>query len=192
LRRQVLFDGLSDSMIRDIVRSMYKIVCNPEDIIIRQGEYGDAYFVVESGKFHVIHQENQTSNTKIVGECNGGDAFGEGSLLYSIPRGATLKTVEKALVWALDAIRFIEIRQKISKEKNEKVARIALFLKRIELFKSYNEYDINEIAQAIKARNYKRGEIIIQEGDDSKEFYILRKGLAEIRKKMKSVVTYKR
>ncbi|ETO21172.1 hypothetical protein RFI_16032, partial [Reticulomyxa filosa] len=185
LRREVLFDGLDETVIQEIVQWMYKIVCKADDVIIQQGEYGDAYFVVESGTFQVIHQDQQHPNAtpKVVGECHGGDAFGEGSLLYSIPRAATLKATQKSIVWALDALKFVEIRQKSSKDKNEKVARMVQFLKGIQLFKDYDEHDITQIAQAIKAHNYKKGEAIVEEGEESKEFYIIRKGVAEVRKR---------
>ncbi|ETO34788.1 cGMP-dependent protein kinase 2-like isoform 1 [Reticulomyxa filosa] len=195
LRREVLFDGLEKEVIRDIVKHMYKIPCNVKDIIIRQGEYGDAYFVVESGKFDVIHQENPGCPPKVVGECSAGDTFGEGSLLFSIPRAATLQAVTSALVWALDSNKFVEIRQKLTKEKNEKVARMVNFLKGIELFscenfllkknriQTFDEHDIGQIAQAIKARNYTKDEVIVREGEESNEFFVIRKGTAEVHKR---------
>ena len=112
LLKEVLFQGMDDNMINEIVDVMYRVDCPKGECIIRQNEYGDAYFVIQSGSFDILHQEMEKSSPKIVGEMLPGKAFGEGSLLYSIPRAATLKATKACIVWALDASKFLEIRQK--------------------------------------------------------------------------------
>ena len=176
LKKEVLFDGLKERQMNDIVDVMYKVICKIDDVIIKQGEYGDAYFVVESGRFNVIHQENLGSPKKIVGECVAGDAFGEGSLLYSIPRAATLRAIEKTQAWALDAAKFIEIRQRLTTDKNQRTVRVVRFLKKVKLFEHYHEHDLIDIAKATKSRLFKKGDVILKQGDSSNEFFIIKRG----------------
>ena len=180
LKREVLFDGLEAKLINDIIDVMYKVICEVDDVIIKQGEYGDAYFVVESGRFDVIHQENPTATKKTVGECIAGDAFGEGSLLYSIPRAATLRAIEKSHVWALDAAKFIEIRQKLTTNKNQRTVRVVRFLKKVKLFEHYVEHDLIEIAKATKSRLFKKGDVMVKQGNPSTEFFIIKRGSATV------------
>ena len=97
LLKEVLFQGMDKPMIDEIVSVMYRVDCPQNECIIRQNEYGDAYFVIQSGSFDILHQEMEKATPKIVGEMLPGKAFGEGSLLYSIPRAATLKATKVTL-----------------------------------------------------------------------------------------------
>jgi len=142
------------------------------ECIIRQNEYGDAYFVIESGSFDIIHQESMdNAASKIVGEMLPGKAFGEGSLLYSIPRAATLRATKMCVVWALDASKFLEIRQKISQQINDKTAKIVKYLKKISLFKKYHHQDLVAVGQAVIERKYAKNSRIIQQGGEATEFF---------------------
>eukprot|EP01083_Nonionella_stella_P001010 2899_1 len=51
LLKEVLFQGMDDSMINEIVDVMYLVDCRKGECIIRQNEYDDAYFVIQSGSF---------------------------------------------------------------------------------------------------------------------------------------------
>ena len=48
---------MDEAMIIDIVEVMHRVDCRKGDYMIRQGEYGDAYFVTQSGAFDILHQE---------------------------------------------------------------------------------------------------------------------------------------
>ncbi len=115
---------------------------------------------------------------KIVGEMLPGKAFGEGSLLYSIPRAATVKVTKPCVVWSLDATKFLEIRQKISQQVNDKTSKVVRYLKKIELFKKYHHQDLVAIGQAVTERKYLKNAHIIQQGDDASEFFIVKTGAA--------------
>jgi len=178
LLKEVLFQGMDDSMIHEIVDVMYRVDCPKAECIIRQNEYGDAYFVIQSGAFDIMHQEHDAGKTKIVGEMLPGKAFGEGSLLYSIPRAATLKATKACVVWALDATKFLEIRQKISQQVNDKTSKIVRFLKKVELFKKYHHQDLVSIGQSVEERKYSKNARIVNQGDDADEFFLIKTGAA--------------
>ena len=96
------------------------------------GEVGDAYFVVESGCFDIQVKE-PSGKTKLVAEVGAGAAFGEGALLFSTPRQATLKAQMTSVVWALDADKFSEIRNMLSLYEANKLTRIKNFLSNVDL-----------------------------------------------------------
>eukprot|EP00484_Ammonia_sp_Unknown_P020043 CAMPEP_0197031174 /NCGR_PEP_ID=MMETSP1384-20130603/10257_1 /TAXON_ID=29189 /ORGANISM="Ammonia sp." /LENGTH=1169 /DNA_ID=CAMNT_0042460665 /DNA_START=118 /DNA_END=3627 /DNA_ORIENTATION=+ len=178
LLREVLFQGMDDGMINEIVDVMYRVDCPKGECIIRQNEFGDAYFVIESGAFDIIHQEMEKAPPKTVGEMLPGKAFGEGSLLYSIPRAATLKATKASIVWALDAAKFLEIRQKISQQVNDKTSKTVRFLKKIDLFKKYHHQDLVAIGQATSERKYSKNAYIVKQGEDATEFFLIKTGAA--------------
>jgi len=178
LRKEVLFKGMDEKMISEIVEVMYRVDCPIGQCVIKQGEYGDAYFVIESGAFDILHQDLQGAQPKRVGEMLPGKAFGEGSLLYSIPRAATLRATQHSVVWALDATKFMEIRQKISQKENEKGNKVIKFLKKVVLFKNFHLQDLKAISAAVKEKKYAKDTRIVVQGDEADAFYLIKTGAA--------------
>lgn len=60
------------------------------DVIIKQGEQGEKYYVIESGLCDVIQADPFTEEVSCVGKMGPGDAFGEEALLLDGCRNATV------------------------------------------------------------------------------------------------------
>lgn len=60
------------------------------DVIIRQGEIGDRFYIIEDGEVEVL-QENETGNSRRVATLRSGDSFGEIALLRDTLRTATVR-----------------------------------------------------------------------------------------------------
>eukprot|EP01083_Nonionella_stella_P174398 604418_1 len=184
LLKEVLFEGMNDSMINQIVRVMYRVDCPKGKCIVRQYEYGNAYLVIERGAFDIIHQTRKKAPHKRVGKLVSGHTFGEGNLLYSIPRAATAKATTASVVWALDATKYVQIRQQLSQQLNDKTSQIVRDLKKIQLFnRRYNQQDLLAIAHAFTERRYTKHARIVSQGDAADAFYVIKTGsaIAQIR-----------
>jgi hypothetical protein len=70
-------------------------------VIIRQGEVGDAFYILESGAMEAIVDEGP--GRPLVP----GDSFGEIALLRDIPRTATVRAMKPSTVLALDREHFL-------------------------------------------------------------------------------------
>jgi signal transduction histidine kinase len=88
LRKSPLFQGLSDEELQQLMDMAEPVSLRAGDILIRQGEPGDAAYVVIHGDFEVQKQSGQ-SLIKI-DVRNPGDVVGEMALLSRAPRNATL------------------------------------------------------------------------------------------------------
>ena len=71
--------------------------------MVREGEPGDRYYVVEDG-----HLEVSVAGRAHRVELGAGDGFGEIALLRGVPRTATVRAVGAARLWALDRRAFLE------------------------------------------------------------------------------------
>jgi len=62
----------------------------PGEIIIRQGEIGDRFYIIESGEVEIV-QQDPGKQEKRLGTRSTGESFGELALLKDLPRTATVR-----------------------------------------------------------------------------------------------------
>jgi len=68
--------------------------------IIKEGEIGDTYYVIKSGKVSVIKKENRNAPEQVA-ILSEGEAFGEESLISGKRRSATCRAIEDTVVLTL-------------------------------------------------------------------------------------------
>lgn len=72
----------------------------PGEVLMTQGEPGDAFYVIKSGQLEVI-EDGVTVRT-----CGSGEYVGEIALLFDTPRTATVRTTTSAHLYRLDSDGF--------------------------------------------------------------------------------------
>ena len=84
-----------------LARQLDRIGTRTGDEVVRQGDLGDRFYVIESGAFDVL-VDGRTIQTLAEG-----DHFGEVALLHDVPRTATVRAATDGAVWALDQEEFL-------------------------------------------------------------------------------------
>jgi diguanylate cyclase (GGDEF)-like protein len=79
-------------------------ICQPGEIIIRENEPGDIFYLIRSGQTVVIKGEIQ--NPTILGFRSIGEAIGEMALLENRPRYASVIALETVSLWSLSRETF--------------------------------------------------------------------------------------
>ena len=79
---------------------------NKGDKIITQGDWGDEFFVIQSGKVAVSKQETPDAPSVEIDQLKEGDYFGEAALLKNVRRGATVTATTEVHALSLDRDRF--------------------------------------------------------------------------------------
>jgi cAMP-dependent protein kinase regulator len=85
-------------------------------VVIRQGDVGDFFYVVEEGSFdfYIKSPKSTSALGDKVGSVGPGGSFGELALMYNAPRAASVVSTSPAVLWALDRITFRRILMDVS------------------------------------------------------------------------------
>lgn len=121
------FSQLPAANVDELLKRFERIAVKAGDVIIREDDEGDYYYVIESGKCRV---ERQLGGATVnLAELKSGDAFGEEALVSDAKRNATVTMNTEGDLLRLDKKEFIELLkeplvQKISMD--EALQRIAM------------------------------------------------------------------
>jgi CRP-like cAMP-binding protein len=97
--RSGAFAQLPAAHIDELLRRFERVTARRGDIVIREGDEGDAYYVVESGRFQV---ERLVGGARVVlAELKSGDAFGEEALVSEAKRNASVAALSDAALLRL-------------------------------------------------------------------------------------------
>jgi cAMP-dependent protein kinase regulator len=107
-------------------------------------------------------------------------SFGELALLYNTPRAATIVANENSIVYSLDRECFNNIVKDATIKRRENYDK---FLSNVELLEDLDNYERSKICDVLEPHTYKKGELIIKEGDTGDTFYFIEFGTAFATKK---------
>jgi putative peptide zinc metalloprotease protein len=77
-----------------------------QETIVREGEAGDAFFLVREGELEVLQGEPEPIRINLI---RPGDFFGEIALLHDVPRTATVRACTPGSVWRLARADFRDL-----------------------------------------------------------------------------------
>ena len=78
-------------------------------VIIRQGDIGDYYYVIKTGRASVSRKADKSGKVSILGQLAEGDGFGEEALLSGAPRNATVAMTTDGVLMRLTRKDFDEL-----------------------------------------------------------------------------------
>ena len=102
------FANMNTGVLEKILNRINYYHCRKGDKICRQGDPGDAFYVVSEGKLAVTVREGFLFS-KTLAHFGPGDCFGEMALLTREPRNATVTCEEDSKVFALLVDNFDQV-----------------------------------------------------------------------------------
>ncbi len=102
LRRVSIFTPLPAYVQERLARHLVPVRVPAGGVVIREGEIGDRFYVVDEGSVAV------TKSGVLVAELGRGDYFGEIALLRDVPRTATVTAIDDVELAALERDVFLE------------------------------------------------------------------------------------
>ena len=73
-----------------------------EIFVIRQGEPGEHFYIVQSGTLEIFVKNKSGEETRVGSTLGPGSFFGELALMYNTPRAASIKSTSDCVLWEID------------------------------------------------------------------------------------------
>ncbi|KAH7924047.1 camp-dependent protein kinase regulatory subunit [Leucogyrophana mollusca] len=205
-----IFRDLDEEQERGVLNAMQESHLTKDEVVIRQGDVGEYFYVVEAGLLHCFVRpeplpptwltENPSSTNasppekfiqpgyhpdfgRKVAEYRSGTSFGELALMYGHPRAATVQAIEPSTVWALDRITFRTI---ILKAAHRRRTMYEQFLSSVPLLASLEPGERSKIADALVSKTHPDGEAVLRQGDMGDTFFFVEEGEAIVTKSQQS------
>lgn len=194
-----LFRDLDEEQETGVLNAMRETQVTAGQVVIRQGDVGDYFYVVEAGLLHCYirtpeppsgrhpwgssnpppDDEEHAQFGKLVLKCTPGTSFGDLALMYGHPRAASVVAVEPSTLWCLDRITFRTI---ILNAAHRRRTMYEQFLSTVTLLSSLSPTERSKIADALVSQAYEDGAPVVRQGEMGDTFFFVEEGEAEVTK----------
>jgi len=167
----LLFRTLDVQQLAEVLDAMFEHKVKAEEMVIRQGDDGDYFYVIETGVYSALI--NTEAGPKNVFTYDNEGNFGELALLYNMPRAASIKAETAGSLWAMDRQTFRKI---VLKSAFQKRKMYESFLENVSLLKHLEKYERENIADALVSQAYGSGDKVVSQGDTANGMYFVESG----------------
>ncbi|OCH90728.1 protein kinase A regulatory subunit [Obba rivulosa] len=198
-----LFRDLDPEQERGALNAMREVRVGEDELVIRQGDVGDYFYIVEEGLLHIFKYPGKLPEDWLTGRgpfpqftepgfhptfgqrvqvCEKGSSFGELALMYGHPRAASVLAIEPSTLWSLDRITFRTI---ILKHAYKRRTMYEQFLSSVDLLTSLEPAERSKIADALESRVFEDGDAVVRQGEMGDTFFFVEEGEAEVTKRQR-------
>jgi CRP-like cAMP-binding protein len=172
LKSVQLFVKLDDSTLGQIADVMKLVDYEPNERIIKQGEVGDHFYIIQSGTVVV------TQGNKELTRLSAGSYFGELALISNEPRKATVTSVTALQCYTIDKLTFTSVLGSL-KEAETQSTGISI-LRKVKLLETLPEKHLMTMSKYLQTIEYSDGENIVRQGDEGDQFYMIASGAVSV------------
>ncbi|MBO4711689.1 cyclic nucleotide-binding domain-containing protein [bacterium] len=177
LKEIPLFSELRDEEFTELCKYIKLRRFMKNSPIIRQGDKGDNFYTIVSGRAKVVVSGNNGSE-KIVGILSTGDSFGETALIEKGPRTASIVTLTPVAVFEITKEGFEKFLAS-NAENREKITgkiRLGKMLLASPVFSFMSQKQISYLIKNLKPERIKAGTTVFKQGDPGDKFYLIQEG----------------
>lgn len=171
IAKNVLFSHLDENERSDIFDAMFPLVHIAGETVIKQGDEGDNFYVIDQGTVDIYVNGEYVSS---VGESG---SFGELALIYGTPRAATVKAKSDVKLWGIDRDSYRRILMGSTLRKRKMYEE---FLSKVPILENLDKWERLTVADAVQPVSFEDGEAIVRQGDAGEDFFIITEGQAVV------------
>lgn len=174
-----VFGQLDGTHLGTLARAVKELRFSPGQRIVVQGEPGDRFFAIRSGRVLVTHQL-PSGVRREVARLGPGDCFGETALLEAVPRTATVLALSEVVVAALSRADFDGVRKSMADVDLTHLLRAAAALHKSRYFGKLPQDRLSALALKLRPRTLAKGTEVVRAGDAGDEFFLIATGSMEV------------
>ncbi len=159
LRQVSLFRSLSDKALLDLSAITIEQLVPPKTIVFKEGDKGDALYIVKSGRVNILKRNNSGIDSVLV-SLGKGAVIGDMAIIDEQPRSASVQTIQESafLIITKDDFRSLlseipEISFQILKLTTERLRATNIHLKELEASTNQMEDVIRVITKIARKSN---------------------------------------
>jgi len=184
LRSSTLFGVLSNEEIESIAGCVRLERFATGQIVLREGEPGEACYIVKSGEAAVISQD-LIGQEVTLGVFHPTASFGEIALLTNQPRTASIRALTDLEVYLLDRTDFERLAREdadfaVRVREQVELLLVEAFLKKSSPFAQLASDAIQRLVREMQPQRVDAGEVIVRQGDAAERFFVIRSGSVEV------------
>lgn len=186
IKTSVMFRNITEDQREMIFGVMEPIALKAGTWVIKQGSFGDRFYIIDDGRFEVRivgeGDRDDGSGGSLIHVYEGSVAkhshpcFGELALMYSAPRSASIIARTDGHLWGLHRSAFRQVLAQSQGTRKELMNTLA----GIPMFSELEEDDIVALAVAFDEIAFGRGENIIEQGHFGDTMYVITSGSCEL------------
>ncbi|XP_054676013.1 cGMP-dependent protein kinase 1-like isoform X2 [Grus americana] len=158
-----------------LAQSFTPVRHSPGDTVLAEGAEGTAMYIVAEGQLSVSQQGRPLRT------LGPGDVFGELALLYHCRRTATVQALGPVRLWAIDRQRYRAIATSNAKRRRDE---ILSSLRTVPWLRDLSHSHLCKLLDAMEECTFPPGHVIIHEGDEAENFYIILKGEVRVSRRV--------
>lgn len=180
-RRVPFLAKVDEAVLRKLLARMTREEVPADRDIVRQGEPGRFFYLIEDGQAEVLVEE-ESGLQHHAAKLGPGDFFGEVALLTDSPRTATVRALTPVKLARLDPDGLQKAVEAAGVDPEAVTAQLrdAAFLRNLPWLISLPTAAAATLQNALQRRDIKQGDVIVEQGTEADGVYLLRSGRAEV------------
>lgn len=171
ISKNILFAHLDENERSDIFDAMFPVIHCADETVIKQGDEGDNFYIIDSGEVTVY------VNNELVTNISDGGSFGELALIYGQLRAATVKAKTDVKLWAIDRDTYRRILMGSTIRKRDMYQE---FLSKVSILESLDKWERLTVADSLEPVQFEDGSKIVVQGEHGEDFFIIIEGNAAV------------
>jgi putative peptide zinc metalloprotease protein len=176
-----IFEDLPEEILSDLAGRVQLRSYAAGKPVFRQGDRPEAFYVVRRGTLHVVEEDPDAGNERVLRTLGRGESFGELGLVDGTARSATVRPVEDSQLFVVDEATFDRLlSDAIDVPEFAPTLQAAAELRQVPAFAALGADDIAEVLAHGQWLNVAPGESIIEQGQEGDAFYAILSGQVEV------------